>query len=98
MKLSYLSALAFSASALGQSVQLHPNGNRAKCLDVRRNVAPGAPVQMYVLFHSLSSQQYNPDKRLTTSYDCNGSPTENWNFQSGSTLIRLANSPFCIDV
>jgi hypothetical protein len=51
MRFSYLFALAFVPAVLGQfmSVQLHPNTDNTKCLDVRGNIqANGTPVQMYV--------------------------------------------------
>ncbi|KAF9451140.1 carbohydrate-binding module family 13 protein [Macrolepiota fuliginosa MF-IS2] len=47
MKFSYLSVLAFISSALSQ-VELHPNGNTNKCLDVRGDIlANGTPVQIF---------------------------------------------------
>jgi hypothetical protein len=51
MKFSYLFAPAFVPAILGQvmSVQLHPNTDNTKCLDVRGDVrANGTHVQMYV--------------------------------------------------
>jgi hypothetical protein len=51
MRFSCLSALAFASAVLGQvvSVQLHPNTDNTKCLEVRGDVqANGTPVQMYV--------------------------------------------------
>ncbi|KAF9441826.1 hypothetical protein P691DRAFT_765844 [Macrolepiota fuliginosa MF-IS2] len=47
MKFSYLSVLAFVSGALSQ-VQLHPDGNTNKCLDVQGSIFTNrTAVQMY---------------------------------------------------
>ncbi|KAF7796196.1 hypothetical protein EIP86_007370 [Pleurotus ostreatoroseus] len=57
--------------------QIHPNGNSAKCLDVRgAEFADGTPVQVY---------------------DCNGTPSQNWNFARGGTHVQLNGTNFCLD-
>lgn len=47
---------------------------------------------------SRAWQESTNDSSLTFRYDCNGSPAQKWMIERGSTMIRLANSNFCVDI
>ena len=38
-----------------------------------------------------------PDLPYDNSYDCNGTPAQNWVFAKGSTKVQLSGTNFCLD-
>ena len=75
--------------------QIHPNGNKNKCLDVRGAVFENnTPVDMSAIF-SLSL--FLRDNNVFFRYDCNGTRAQDWWIFNGSTKVRLAGTNFCLD-
>lgn len=86
-----------SSAPSSGSTQIHPNGDTSKCLDVQGGVfANGTPVQMLVSYASYGSIVVYADI-LSISYDCNGTPAQNWVINSGSTAVQVAGQNYCID-
>jgi len=69
---------------------INPNGDKAKCLQVRGSPANDAKVE------SVTSSLWSRELTSRIS-DCNNSANQRWTLVKGSTSVKLAGSNFCLD-
>ena len=75
---------------------MHLNSNFGKCMDVRGGVfANGTPVQMYVLSRCWVRVRFIYFQIF--SFDCNGTPAQQWTFNPGFTKVQVTGTNFCLD-
>lgn len=60
----------------------------SRCLVRRRHGSPSVSIQYFMLVREANSDY---------SYDCNGTPAQNWVIERGSTSVKANGTNFCLD-